>query len=225
MDRADGLSERQRTVGTNDGGMPPFGVDQRNAGRHQSPFQQRRKRYAGRLARCHERSERRFRQRFRFGDTPLGGAGIAGVALNADKPPPQLAGDRSSRAGSAKRVEYKIVGLRCGEDRAGQECFRLLRRMQFLAVRPLEPFFPGAQRNEPIGTHLNIVVAGFKRLVIECVAPSARVARRPDQGLMSVGKTATAEIRHRVRLAPDDVVQNPEAEVLEKRADPENVVV
>src|ERR1051325_2863524 len=42
---------------------------------------------------------------------------------------------------------------------------------------------------------------------------------------MRVGKAATAEIRHRVGLAPDDVVEHPETEILQHRADTEDVVI
>ena len=42
---------------------------------------------------------------------------------------------------------------------------------------------------------------------------------------MGVGEAAAAEIRHRIGLAPDDVVENPEAEILQDRADAEDVVV
>ena len=42
---------------------------------------------------------------------------------------------------------------------------------------------------------------------------------------MGVGEAGAAEVGHRVRLAPHDVVQDPEAGVLEQRADAEDVVV
>ena len=42
---------------------------------------------------------------------------------------------------------------------------------------------------------------------------------------MRVGEAFAAEIRHRVGLAPHHVVQDPEIEVLQRRADPEDVVV
>ena len=42
---------------------------------------------------------------------------------------------------------------------------------------------------------------------------------------MRIGEAAAAEIRHRVGFAPDDVVEDPEAEVLKDRADAEDIVV
>jgi hypothetical protein len=42
---------------------------------------------------------------------------------------------------------------------------------------------------------------------------------------MRVGKALAAKIRHRVGLAPDNVVKHPEAEVLQRRTHPENIVI
>jgi len=42
---------------------------------------------------------------------------------------------------------------------------------------------------------------------------------------MRIGEARAAEIGHRVRLAPDDVVHDPEAEILHRRADAEDVVI
>jgi len=47
----------------------------------------------------------------------------------------------------------------------------------------------------------------------------------PDQGLVRVGEARTAEVGHRVRLAPHDVVEDPIAGVLQQRADAEDVVI
>ncbi len=105
-----------------------------------------------------------------------------------------------------------------------QQRLRLLRRVQLEPVLVAQPLRPGAERQQPVAAHLQIVVQGLHRLVIEAVAAGA-LARRPDQRLVRVGEAAAAEIRHRVRLAPDDVVEQPEAEILQRRADAENVVV
>ena len=42
---------------------------------------------------------------------------------------------------------------------------------------------------------------------------------------MRVGEAHAAEIRHRVGLAPDHIVHDPEAEILQDRADAEDVVI
>ena len=53
----------------------------------------------------------------------------------------------------------------------------------------------------------------------------AKVQGGPDQGLVGVGEPGALEVRHRVGLAPDDVVQHPEAQVLDGRAETEDVVI
>ena len=97
--------------------------------------------------------------------------------------------------------------------------------MHLLAVVALEALFAGAQRDQPVGTRLHVLVGGLQRFVVEGVALGVLVARGPDHGLMRIGEAAAAEIRHRIGLAPDDVVEDPEAEVLHDRADAENVVI
>src|SRR5215813_1860978 len=66
---------------------------------------------------------------------------------------------------------------------------------------------------------------GLERFVVEGIALAADVARRPDQGLVRVGEAAAAKIRHRIRFPPNHVIEDPEAEVLQDRADAENVVI
>ena len=147
------------------------------------------------------------------------------LALEADEAAAEMLGDGAGRAGAGEGIEHEIVDARGRQDDAREQRLRLLRRMQFLAVAALEAFLAGAQRDGPVGADLDILVAGLEHFVIERVALAARLARRPDQRFMRVGEAAAAEIRHRVGLAPDDVVEDPEAEILHHRADAENVVV
>ena len=97
--------------------------------------------------------------------------------------------------------------------------------MYFLAVSALEAFFAGAERDQPVGTRLHVLVGSLQGFVVERIALGVLVARGPDHGLVGVGEAAAAEIRHRIGLAPDDVVEDPEAEILHDRADAENVVI
>jgi len=97
--------------------------------------------------------------------------------------------------------------------------------VQLLAVATLEAFFAGAERKHPIRAHLHIVVAGFECFIIEGVTLAAGFACCPDQGLVRIGETPPAKIRHGVRLAPHHVVEDPEAQILQDRADAEDVVV
>ena len=100
----------------------------------------------------------------------------------------------------------------------------LLRRMGLAPAILLQPLGAGADRDQPVRAHLQILVQRLHRLVIEGVA-RLRPHRRPDQRLMRIGEAAPAEIRHRVGLAPDHVVQHPEAEILQRCADAEDVVI
>src|SRR5262249_40976717 len=102
---------------------------------------------------------------------------------------------------------------------------RLLGRMQLPVVAPFEALLAGAQRYGPVGADLDILVAGLEGLVVEGVLPPGGVARGPDQRLVRVGETPPTEIRHRIGLAPDYVVENREAEILQYRADAKDVVV
>ena len=94
-----------------------------------------------------------------------------------------------------------------------------------LPLAVLQPLAAGADREQPVGAHLQVVVRGLQRVVVEGVALGVGVAARPDQRLVGIGEAPAAEIRHRVGLAPDDVVEDPEAEILQDRADAEDVVV
>src|SRR5262249_61286131 len=62
-------------------------------------------------------------------------------------------------------------------------------------------------------------VASFEGLVVERVTLGVGLACRPDQSLVCIGEPAAAEIRHRVRLAPDHVVEQPEAQILQDRSE------
>src|SRR5262249_20631226 len=97
--------------------------------------------------------------------------------------------------------------------------------MKFFAGTVLEALFAGTKRNRPIRAHLNAVVAGFERLVIERVALAFGFARGPDQRLVSVGKASPAKVRHWIRFAPYDIIEDPVSGVLKERADPEDIVV
>ena len=95
----------------------------------------------------------------------------------------------------------------------------------FLPSSPFRRSAAGAERQHPVRAHLQALVQLLHRIVVEGVALGRLVARRPDQRLVRVGEALALEVRHRVGLAPHDVVQQPEAQVLQRRADAEDVVV
>src|SRR5205823_3090048 len=63
-----------------------------------------------------------------------------------------------------------------------------LGRVDFLAVIALEAFFTGAERDQPVGARLNVLIGGFQRFVVEGVALCLFVARGPDHGFVGVVK-------------------------------------
>ncbi len=95
----------------------------------------------------------------------------------------------------------------------------------FLPSSPFRRSPPVQSGSSQSRAHLQALVQLLHRIVVEGVALGALVARRPDQRLVRVGEALALEVRHRVGLAPDDVVQQPEAQILQRRADAEDVVV
>src|SRR5258708_32768150 len=97
--------------------------------------------------------------------------------------------------------------------------------VDLLAVSTFKAFLTGAERDQPIRARLHVFVGGLQGFVIESIPLGLFVSRRPDHGLVGISEAAAAEIRHWIGLAPDDVVENPEAQILHNRADAENIVV
>ena len=93
-----------------------------------------------------------------------------------------------------------------------------------LAAVGFQTLGTGADRKLPVGAHLQIIVQRLHRLVIECVARILRT-RCPDQRFMGICETAATEIRHRVGLAPHNIVQHPEIEILNDPAETVDIVI
>ena len=90
---------------------------------------------------------------------------------------PELLGDSACGAGAEERVEHDVARIGRGEDHPVQERFRLLRRMGFLARLVLDPLPAVADRQQPIGPHLKVVVERLHGIVIEGVGLLIGVAR------------------------------------------------
>ena len=205
--------------------MALFGIDQFGAGRDHAALDQFGERYARRVARGHERRQGCFRQRLDSGDARFRRSRVGPIAFEADIAAAETFGDGAGGAGAVERIDHEIAGLRRRQQHARQQAFGFLGRVNLFAVGALEAFVAGAQRDQPVGTRLHVLVGGLQGLVVEGIALGFLVARGPDHGLMRIGEAAAAEIRHRIGLAPDDIVENPEAEVLHDRTDAKNVVV
>ena len=96
--------------------------------------------------------------------------------------------------------------------------------MQLAAVLAFQALLSRAKRNLPVAAHLRVFVQRFHRLIVKGIF-RFRVFDRPNQGFVSIGKTRPLKIRHRICLVPDNVVQNPETQILQDVPDTENIVV
>ena len=96
--------------------------------------------------------------------------------------------------------------------------------MRLVACVILDALRPRTDRQHPVGSHLKVVVQRLHRAIIEGVT-RLFVLRAPQQRLMGVGEARAPEVGHRIGLAPDDVVQDPEFRVLQQRADAVDIVV
>ncbi len=139
--------------------------------------------------------------------------------------PAESFGDGARRARAEERIENRVARFGGCHDHAMEQRLRLLCRMRLLAGFVLQTLMAGADRHRPVRAHLQFVVQRLHRFVIEGVALLVARLGGPDHRLMRVGEAFAPEVRHRVRLAPDDVVQDPEAQVLQDRADAEDVVI
>ena len=130
---------------------------------------------------------------------------------------------RASGAGAKERIDDQIARLGAGEQHSIQQRLGLLRGVRLHAIG-LEPLAAGADRDQPVGPHLQLFVHRLHRVIIELVLRIFGF-RCPDERFMGVGEARALEIRHRIGLAPDDVVQDPETGILQRGADAEDVVI
>ena len=105
-----------------------------------------------------------------------------------------------------------------------QQGFGLLGRVCLLARIVLDALIAIADRQQPVAAHLQIIVQGLHGFIVERVFRRLALGR-PDHRFVGVCEPAPPEVRHRVGFAPDHIVQNPETEILQDRADTEDVVI
>ncbi len=150
--------------------------------------------------------------------------GVSRVALDADEGAPEPLGGDRGRAGAEKRIEHDVAFVARGKNDAVEQGLGLLRRVGLAPAIFAQALGTRADGKQPVRAHLQIVVQGLHRIVIEGVARLGS-HRRPDQRLMRIGEAPPAKVRHGIGLAPDHVVEHPEAEILQRRADAEDVVI
>ena len=223
VDRTGILAHGQAAIGAHDGLPAALLVGQHGARRQPARFHQRAERHLGRSALALHGLERAFVERQGQLDALVGDLDIAVLALAADPVTAKALGNRAGGAGAEERVEHHVALVGRGQHDAIEQRFRLLRRVGLGAVA-LEALLPRTDRQHPVRAHLQLVVQGLHRAIVEGV-PGLLALGGPDQRFMGIGEARTLEVGHRVRLAPDDVVEDPEAHVLKHRAQAENVVI
>ena len=96
--------------------------------------------------------------------------------------------------------------------------------MGFVAIFVFQTLVACADWQNPVRAHLHAFVERLERFVVEGVFAGLAFAR-PDQCFVGVGQPFATEVWHWVGFAPDDVVENPEALVLQLVAHAEHVVI
>ena len=165
----------------------------------------------------------RFVERQRQIDPLQCGFAVNTLTLAADPFAAQPLGDRAGGAGAEERIEHHVTLVGGGEHHPVKQRLRLLRWVDLCAAL-LEPFLARTDRQHPVRTHLQFVVERLHQTVVEGVL-GLLPHRAPDQRFVRVGKAGAFEIGHRVGLAPDHVVKDPEPHVLHHRAKAEDIVI
>ena len=148
------------------------------------------------------------------------------VTFDADPVATEFLRDRAGGAGAEEGIEDQVARLRRSEDDPVEKRFGLLSRVGFRPVM-FDALFAPHKREfpmSPVGAHLQVFIQGFHGVMIERVL-RAFFLLRPDHCFVRVGKTNTAEIGHGVVFDPQQVVENPKAEVLHDRADAVDIVI
>ena len=223
MNRSGGGAAQQRTVGADMRGKRALAVEQFDAGCEQAVFDQCPERHPHLRFDALHRGQRAFVERQRRSDPFVGDRDIILLALDPDPFAPETLGHRPGGPGAEERIEHHVALVGGRQHHPIEQRLGLLGRVRLGPVA-LDPLGPATDRQDPVGAHLEFVVERLHRPVVEGVA-RLLAGRGPDQGLVGVGEAGALEIGHRVGLAPDDVVEDPEPQVLEDRADPEDVVI
>ena len=118
---------------------------------------------------------------------------------------------RASR--SRERVQNQVAWIGACPQAAVYQLYRLLRRM---LAKPLLRL--AGRGHSPDRLHLLAAVLASHLIVIERVLVTAALRRlaRPQHDLRRVGERPAPQIRRRIRLLPDNIVQQPKA-VLQQR--------
>jgi len=224
VDRSFNLVPDKRAIGTDLGGIPAVKGIKLFARAQHATFNQLAKRHA-RLGAFRGGGLQRFLIELAYGFDPLfGNLAIRFFPFDPNKVAAQHLGNCTCGACAKERIKHDITGVGRPHKDTVQQAFGLLRRMRFIAHLVLQTFVAGADRQHPITAHLDTFVQRFQRFVVEGVF-GILVLAGPDHGFMRIGKALAAKVRHRVRLAPHHVVQDPETRILQCGTNAENIVI
>src|SRR3546814_15572607 len=86
-------------------------------------------------------------------DTFQGDLAIVLLSLDTDPMTAKTPRDCARRASTEKRIKHDIARLGAGQPYAVEQCLWLLRRMRLDAIA-FQPLLPAANRQYPVGAHL-----------------------------------------------------------------------
>ena len=148
---------------------------------------------------------------------------VGALALAADPFTPQPLGHRAGCTGTEEGIEHDIARLRRRQHDAIKQRLGLLGRMGFHPILA-DAFLPAADWQHPVRAHLQLVIERLHRAIVESIF-GLLAHRGPDQSFVGIGEAGALEIGHGIGLAPDHIVENPEAHILHRRTDAEDVVI
>ena len=224
VDGADLLLALHAAIGAHGGAPATLLVEDLRARLQQTCFHHRAEGHAWLALAALHRGERAFVQRQFLFDPRTGNLAIVRLALASDPLTAQPLGHRARGAGAEEGVEHHVPLLRRRQQHAVQQRLWLLRGMGLVPVLILQPLSARTDRKGPVAAHLDLVVQRLHRGVVELVLRLFALAG-PQQGFVRIGEPGAAKVGHRVGLAPHDVVQDPEAQVLQHRAHAIDVVI
>ncbi len=151
--------------------------------------------------------------RFNRGNTFPCSNHIRFFTVNSNKITSQFFGGGGGCTAAHERIQNYVTLLGRCQYNTTQQIHWFLCIVQTLAICALDTFFAQTNIDIPIRTHLLATVQLLHRFVIKRIF--AGLARGcPNQCFVCICKACTAEIRHRICFHPNNIIQNPEPQIL-----------
>jgi len=145
------------------------------------------------------------------------------IDLDTDEVSLQFFRHGTRRTRAKEWVQHHVARVGRSKQDAIKQRFRFLGGVK-LPAPFLEALAALTNGEVPIRTHLQVFIECFHRVIVEGVL-SAHGLLRPNERLMCIAETHPAEVRHGVGLDPYDVVQDPEAQILQDVSNAEDIVI